>query len=182
MAASGGGGSPFGRVSSRALLVEVYFCAPRLSSFRSSATLAAPGLVAGDAGALRRAGRAHPRNRRRRVPARWRGGRDEAGIGLIDGPRRREAAGRPNPKDHANQHEKAGDRALSLARLSRPPENKADLHMGPFLAACSPNTPLVQCVGYGVQAARPGFLDFSNQRQQICGKLIGAALAGGRPA
>jgi len=54
--------------------------------------------------------------------------------------------------------------------------------MGPFLAACSPNTALVQCVGYGVQAARSGFLDFSNQRQQICGKLIGAALSSRRPA
>jgi hypothetical protein len=57
-------------------------------------------------------------------------------------------------------------------RLCCPPENKANLHMGPFLAACSPNTALVQCVGYGVQAARSGFLDFSNQRQQICSKLI----------
>jgi hypothetical protein len=54
--------------------------------------------------------------------------------------------------------------------------------MGPLLAACGANTALVQCVGYGVQAARPSLLDFSNQRQQICGKLIGAALAGGRPA
>jgi hypothetical protein len=70
----------------------------------------------------------------------------------------------------------------ALSPLCRPPENKADLHMGPFLAAGSPNTALVQCVGYGVQAARPGFLDFSNQRQQICGKLIGAALSRGRAA
>jgi hypothetical protein len=43
--------------------------------------------------------------------------------------------------------------------------------VGPFLAACSPNTALVQYVGYGVQAARSGFLDFSKQRQQICAKL-----------
>jgi hypothetical protein len=46
----------------------------------------------------------------------------------------------------------------------------ADLNMGPFLAACGPNTALVQGVGYGVQAARSGFLDFSDQRQQICGE------------
>src|SRR4029077_546218 len=39
--------------------------------------------------------------------------------------------------------------------------------MSPFLAACGPNTALVQGVGYGVQAARSGFLDFSNQRQQV---------------
>ena len=68
------------------------------------------------------------------------------------------------------------------SRRGRPPENKADLHMGPFLAARGPNPALVQGVGYGVQAARSGFLDFSNQRQQICGKLIGAALASGRSA
>jgi hypothetical protein len=30
-------------------------------------------------------------------------------------------------------------RTLSLARLRRPPEDKADLHRGPFLAARSPN-------------------------------------------
>jgi transposase len=73
-------------------------------------------------------------------------------------------------------------RSAGRSRLCRPPENKADLHMGPFLAARGPNTALVQGVGYGVQTARSGFLDFSNQRQQICGKLIGAALAGGRAA
>jgi hypothetical protein len=62
------------------------------------------------------------------------------------------------------------------------PPAKAHLRMGPFLAARGPNPALVQGVGYGVQAARSGFLDFSNQRQQICGKLIGAALSSGRPA
>jgi hypothetical protein len=53
--------------------------------------------------------------------------------------------------------------------------------MGPFLAACGPNTAFVHGVGYGVQTARSGFLDFSDQRQQICGELIGAALSSGRP-
>ena len=43
--------------------------------------------------------------------------------------------------------------AGTVSCLCRPPENKTDLHMGPFLAAGSPNTALVQCVGYGVQAA-----------------------------
>jgi hypothetical protein len=38
-------------------------------------------------------------------------------------------------------------------RLRRPPEDKADLHMGPLLATCGPNTALVQGVGYCVQAA-----------------------------
>jgi hypothetical protein len=66
--------------------------------------------------------------------------------------------------------------------LRCPPEHKANLHVGPFLAACGPNTALVQGIGNGVQAARSGLLDFSNQRQQICVKLIGAVLAGRRPA
>ena len=54
--------------------------------------------------------------------------------------------------------------------------------MGPLLAACGPNPALVQGVGNGVQAARSSFLNFSDHRQHICGKLVGAALAGGRSA
>jgi DNA invertase Pin-like site-specific DNA recombinase len=49
-------------------------------------------------------------------------------------------------------------------------------------AARGPNPALVQGVGYGVQAVRSGFLNFSNQRQQIRGELIGAALTSGRSA
>jgi hypothetical protein len=54
--------------------------------------------------------------------------------------------------------------------------------MGPLLAACRPNAALIQGVGYGVEAADSGFLDLSNQRQQIRGELIGAALTSGRSA
>jgi Protein of unknown function (DUF4038) len=71
-------------------------------------------------------------------------------------------------------------RPLNLAGLRCAPEHKGDLNMGPLLAAFGPNTALVQRVGNGAQTARSGFLDFSDQRRQICSELIGAALAGRR--